>query len=208
MSNKKSMLVSHDWLPLFRAMEEHDVCEILFALLEYDQTGKKPTLKFKNKLVNSIYQNMLGYVEENHLLYVERCEKNSQNAKSNRKRPQATANERERTHADMIREDKIRLDKNRDDVSRDDKSDSSTHTPTLAELRSFCQQEGLDINTEKFWNYYEGINWQRNGQLINWQAQARFWDSQDKENKKTTPFQQFTQRAQDFDKIEDEWLAQ
>lgn len=207
MSNKKSMLVSHDWLPLFRAMNEHDVCEILFALIEYDQTGKKPTLKFKDKLLNSIYQNMLGYVEENHLLYEKKCEKNSQNAKSDRKRPQANANDRKRTHADMIRDDMNRDDMNRDDVSviGDD-----AHTPTLAEVKEFCQSEGLKaIDPERFWNYYTGVKDWRNdrGELIDWKAQARYWDSQDAETKKPkSEFNNFQQRDNDWNALEKELL--
>ncbi len=205
MSNKKAMLVSHDWLPLFKAMDEHDVCEILFALIEYDQTGKKPSLKFKDRLLNSIYQNMLGYVEENHLLYVEKCEKNSQNAKSNRKRPLTNANDRKRTHADMIRDDMNRDDMNRDDVS----VNNNTHTPTLAEVKEFCKAEGLKaIDPERFWNYYEGVKDWRNdrGELIDWKAQARYWDSQDKEKKKPDNFNDFSQRDYDWKDLEKELL--
>lgn len=204
MSNKKAMLVSHDWLPLFRAMDEHDVCEILFALIEYDQTGKKPTLKFKDRLLNSIYQNMLGFVEENHLLYAEKCERNSQNAK---KRTQATANDRKRPQAmaaDKIREDKNRLDKIRDDVSV-----NNTHTPTLAEVIEFCKAESLKaIDPERFWNYYEGVKDWRNdrGETIDWKAQARYWDSKDKEKKKPDDFNDFNQRNYDWGNLEKELL--
>lgn len=210
--SKKSMLISYDWLPLFKAMEEHDVCEILFALMEYDQTGKKPALKFKDRLLNSIYQNMLAYVEENHLLYAERCEKNSQNAK---KRTQANANERKQSQA--MAADKIRVDKNRADKIREDVSvireDASSHTPpSREEVKEFCKAEGLNaIDPDRFWNYYTGVKDWRNdrGDLIDWKAQARYWNSQDAEAKKAanTEFNNFSQRNTDWKSLEKELLA-
>lgn len=50
-------------------------------------------------------------------------------------------------------------------------------TPTLDEVSLFVSEEGLDVDPDRFWNYYEGVGWKVSGRPIeNWQAICRRWD--------------------------------
>ena len=49
--------------------------------------------------------------------------------------------------------------------------------PTLSDVRRFCEENGLAVDPERFWNYYEAIDWKLNGQRItNWQALLSNWN--------------------------------
>lgn len=50
-------------------------------------------------------------------------------------------------------------------------------TPTMDDVSLFVSEEGLDVDPDRFWNYYEGLGWKINGRPIeNWQAVCRRWD--------------------------------
>ena len=50
-------------------------------------------------------------------------------------------------------------------------------TPTLEEIRIFAEQEGIHIDTQKFYDYYTGTGWKtKNGQLIkDWRKTLKHW---------------------------------
>ena len=81
MSDKRTMIIYHDWLPLFKSMETAGVCKILFALMEYDASGDMPELEFENKLQDAIYRQMLALTVENHEAYLETCRRRAENVK-------------------------------------------------------------------------------------------------------------------------------
>ena len=62
-----------------------------------------------------------------------------------------------------------------------------TNTPTLSELRSFCDSNGMSqFDCEYFYNYYEANGWtNKNGTKVkNWKARVKNWYADDVKNGK------------------------
>lgn len=199
--NKTSTLIYHEWSKLFREMSAQDVKTILLALLEYDETGKEPSVDLESDIITAIYKMMLEKTKKNHLLYAEKCEKLAKNgALGGRPRKTEKAKKADRIGLDGKGMDRIGLDGSG--------VEDNAHTPpTFEELQSFCEAEGLrSINPKWFYQYYESIHWQIDGQMIDWKARARLWDSQDKEKKKPDDFNNFSQRDYDWGNLEKELL--
>lgn len=56
--------------------------------------------------------------------------------------------------------------------------------PSLEDIKAECKQQRYSaVNPEKFFSYYEGRNWKLGGEVINWKAMLRHWDSKDQERK-------------------------
>ena len=198
---KTSTLIYHEWSKLFREMSAQDVKTILLALLEYDETGKEPSVDLGSDIITAIYKMMLEKTKKNHLLYAEKCEKLAKNgALGGRPRKTEKAKKADRIGLDGKGMDRIGLDGSG--------VEDNAHTPpTFEELQSFCEAEGLrSINPKWFYQYYESIHWQIDGQMIDWKARARLWDSQDKEKKKPDDFNNFSQRDYDWENLEKELL--
>ena len=54
-------------------------------------------------------------------------------------------------------------------------------TPTLDDVISYCQQMSFTFSPERFFNYYEALGWQKNGQpIMNWKAVARNWQARER----------------------------
>lgn len=54
-------------------------------------------------------------------------------------------------------------------------------TPTLDDVISYCQQMSFTFSPDRFFNYYEAIGWQKNGQpIMNWKAVARNWQARER----------------------------
>lgn len=202
--NKTSTLIYHEWSKLFREMSAEDVKTILIALLEFDETGKEPTVSFESDIINAIYKMMLEKTQKNHLLYAEKCEKLAKNGALGG-RPKKTEKAKK---ADRIGLEGKGMDRKGMEGSGVDIGD--THTPLLSEVRDFCADEGLSaIDSERFWNYYESNHWLIDGQPMDWKARARLWNSQDAEKKqpKQTEFTNFQQRDYDWNALEKELLT-
>lgn len=57
--------------------------------------------------------------------------------------------------------------------------------PTMDDVSLFVSEEGLNVDPDRFWNYYEGLGWKINGRPIeNWQAVCRRWDGTEDYGKK------------------------
>ena len=57
----------------------------------------------------------------------------------------------------------------------------SEGTPTLDDVISYCHQMSFTFSPERFFDYYEAIGWQKNGQpIMNWKAVARNWQSRER----------------------------
>ena len=71
----------------------------------------------------------------------------------------------------------VRLDKDRTNNLSILDAKSKKITPTLEEIRIFAEQEGIHIDTQKFYDYYIGTGWKtKNGQLIkDWRKTLKHW---------------------------------
>ena len=88
--------------------------------------------------------------------------------------------------------------------SGDDEHD--THTPTLEELISYCNQNGIHTDVEKFYNYNNGKGWP-----MEWKSALELWTQKDKDRKHEPPdknrFNNFKQREYGFEELERQLLS-
>ena len=62
-----------------------------------------------------------------------------------------------------------------------DKRNKESVSPTLDEVFDYCREMSLSIDAQRFYDYYEAIGWQRNGQpIVNWKAVARNWQASER----------------------------
>lgn len=56
--------------------------------------------------------------------------------------------------------------------------------PTVADVSAFCQTNGLQVDPQRFVDYYEATGWMLNGSPItSWQSLCRRWDGTEDYNK-------------------------
>ncbi len=61
---------------------------------------------------------------------------------------------------------------------------SSTQIPTVAEVRSYCDANGLNIDAEYFAAYYSARGWKVNGsQIVDWKSAAYGWHLKERKEK-------------------------
>ena len=100
------------------------------------------------------------------------------------------------------------VDKNREDKNRLDKERGRFMRPTLDEIRSYCAENGLAVNAERFMDYYDANGWKvgRNP-MKDWKATCRNWAKRDKEReteKKAavkSAVHNFDERQTDYDAL-------
>lgn len=64
--------------------------------------------------------------------------------------------------------------------------DSGQGEPTLKEIRQYCEEKGLVIDPERFFNYYSSVSWKNSaGQKIdNWKFVAENWNRNETRERK------------------------
>jgi len=74
-----------------------------------------------------------------------------------------------------------------------------THTlsPSPGEVRAYVAENGYAIDAQRFWDYYEAVNWRSNGEYIrDWRAKVRTWASREKQFQARAPAGAATNYAQ------------
>lgn len=205
---------------MLKAMNLKDFRTAILGLMDYDETGEIQKTTFENPLAEAAYISMLETTQNNHDGYLEKCAKNAVNSKKGgapkgnqnaKKQPKTTQNNPDRIGKDRIGEDRIGQECECDIESpTDSEAHTQARTPSLAEVREFCDAEGLSsINPERFWQYYESVLWRIDGQPMDWKARARLWNTQDAESKqKKKPFDDFSQRDYDWEEEERRMLEE
>ncbi len=78
---------------------------------------------------------------------------------------------------------------NKTKQKRKEKKEKHFTPPSLEEVKAYVKDKGLNVDAQKFFNYYEATNWKdRDGkQVLSWKGKAVTWDSKaPKDNEKVT----------------------
>ena len=83
------------------------------------------------------------------------------------------------------------LDENADILKHSKSNSKNTNTlsivPMLQEVKDYVAQNNLKINPEKFFEYYDRIDWKdKYGRRINWKSVADYWNKTERADKKPT----------------------
>ena len=82
------------------------------------------------------------------------------------------------------------LDENADILKHSKSNSKYTNTlsivPTLQEVKDYATNNSLKINPEKFFEYYERVDWKdKYGRQINWKKVADYWNKTERPEKQT-----------------------
>jgi len=67
------------------------------------------------------------------------------------------------------------------------KNKPTTEPPTKEEIKEFVKSHKLNVNVEKFIDYYSMTDWKRNGNIINWKNALRYWHKTEKAKTEEKP---------------------
>jgi predicted phage replisome organizer len=69
-------------------------------------------------------------------------------------------------------------------------NESVYSAPTLEECVTFCKNENLKIDAERFFSYYQAIGWKTAAgtPISDWKSKARAWDAEDRSKKRSSGF--------------------
>lgn len=84
--------------------------------------------------------------------------------------------------------------------------------PTAEQVREYCKEKGLSLDTERFIDYYTANGWMiGKNKMKDWKATVRNWVRQGRTTNSSTSsktkFSNFEERSEDFDAIERELLG-
>lgn len=91
----------------------------------------------------------------------------------------------------LLSDNVIILDENADILKHSKSNSKYTNTlsivPTLQEVKDYVANNSLKINPEKFFEYYDRIDWKdKYGRRINWKSVADYWNKTERADKKPT----------------------
>lgn len=174
MNNIKGFTFYKSYYESLKNLKEKDKKDIINAMLEYVFEDKIPNFSGTKKIIWTLIQPNLKTSKS-------RSNSNSgaplgnQNASKEKQ-----SKDNQKTTNDLYDKDK---DKDKDkERERENNNIYIKDTPTLSELRSFCQENGMEeFDCEYFYNHYEANGWTNgNGSKIkDWQAKVKKWYKDD-----------------------------
>ena len=87
-----------------------------------------------------------------------------------------------------------------------DKKEKRFTAPTIEDVEQYAKEKGLNMNAERFVDYYASKGWRvGSSPMKDWRAAARNWAARDE--KKPAAVFNFDQRKNDYDKYLDETIG-
>ena len=192
------MKVSREFFEGLQALPEAQARKMLYACVGYFFTGEHDLTGNLGKLFDFSQRANLDRYRTSVLNGMKNAEKVAENAGKTdevftgfRENPRETASgistETDSAHTIPPAETEILgttqtptdgsglIDKKTNSNSKS-KSESSAHTPSLEEVREYAEEQGMRIDPDRFFDYYEAIDWKKNGSPVtDWKALERNW---------------------------------
>ena len=192
------MKVSREFFEGLQALPEAQARKMLYACVGYFFTGEHDLTGNLRKLFDFSQRANLDRYRTSVLNGMKNAEKVAENAGKTdevftgfRENPRETASgistETDSAHTIPPAETEILgttqtptdgsglIDKKTNSNSKS-KSESSAHTPSLEEVREYAEEQGMRIDPDRFFDYYEAIDWKKNGSPVtDWKALERNW---------------------------------
>lgn len=217
MANKKSVIVREQFIPMFESVTDEQAGKLIKAMLAYQTNGEA---NFDDPLMTAIFAMLRESIDRDNAEYEAVCEKRRQAARgrwddtTESKSMQVDANASKSTicnasDADMDMElDKDTL------ASKDAESKKRRFTPPSAsDVRAYCEEKGYKVDAEAFVDFYAAKGWKVGNQpMKDWKAAVRTWTRREssappgKVRQYHNRYNDFPQRDNDYDKIQDDWI--
>lgn len=135
----------------------------------------------------SIYKNRLGKIREEEISTNEVCTKKS-DCQPNDNQTTTNRQPNDNQPVPQYSIDKIRLDKIREEeISIEGENEKfSPPSPTLLQIENYIKVNNLNVDAEKFYNYYNGKNWlTKNGNKFDWKKKLSEWHENETKSTQT-----------------------
>ena len=195
------IMLYHDFLETTQALTDAERGRLIVAMVEFARDGRadESALVGNERVLFPVFRRQ---IERDARAYEARVQANSRNGKKGGrpKKPGKTQNnpsvsaESEKSQEkekDKEKEEYKDKEKEKDKYKDKDKEPGrgcaeAPHAPALDEVLDFCRENGMPVNGETFWNFYQAVGWQVGSRPIrDWRAQLRVWAS--RESQGTSP---------------------
>lgn len=149
MSELKSFNVYHSYLDGISLLTYEERGRLLTALLRYSALGEETELTGNERFVFPL---MRSQIDRDRKTYEEKSRRNSENG---RKGAQARIQKQQKALESI-----------------------SAAAPTLEEIRSFCEENSLKVNPQRFFDYFQAGGWRdsHGNKVYNWQQKLLTWE--------------------------------
>jgi hypothetical protein len=157
---------------------------IMTAMLIYSTTGESPAFDGNERF---IWPTIQAQIDRDAAAYQEKCEKNRANGAKGGRPPknQMVIPETERF---LEKPKKANTKTNRNTKSNDMEADKPPNrhkffSPTVDEVKKYCQEQGYSVDAERFVDHYESNGWMvGRTKMKDWKAAVRNWSRKEKTN--------------------------
>ena len=211
--NKKSMIIYTDWLERLEGLTDEQVGKFFRAVLAYGKDGEE--LPIDDPIVATVFTFVKPTIQDNNQKYEQKI---AQLQEAHEKWLAKRNTRDDSTRFDTNRDDSTRFDTFRDvcvtvtDTVTDTvtvtdtdtvnnnnviksikkestKKESRFQRPTLPQIQDYVFEKALNVDPERFFDYYESNGWRvgRNP-MKDWKAALRNWSSKDSKKNTNTTF--------------------
>ena len=209
---KKSMIIYTDWLERLEGLTDEQVGKFFRAVLAYGKDGEelpiddpivatvftfvKPTIQDNNQK----YEQKIAQLHEAHEKWLAKRNTRDDSTRIETNRDEST---RFDTFRDVCVTDTVTdtvnvtdtdtvtdtVTVNNNNVIKSIKKESRFKRPTLAQIQDYVFEKALNVDPERFFDYYESNGWRvgRNPMKA-WKAALRNWSSKDSKKNTNTTF--------------------
>ena len=209
---KDSFIIRYSWLESLQDVSDSDFREMITAMLNFSKSGESPCFEGFKKVAWQSFEDALRSDAEKYFAMCERNKVNGslggQYGKLGgrpRKTPNGDIKPPETPNGDIetpdggekppktpdididcdLKERTLKSSKeNSFSLIRSKGKSKSFIPPTIDEVRGYCQENGYDIDSEQFVNFYESKGWMiGKSPMKDWEAAVRTWAARPKDNR-------------------------
>ena len=193
---KKSFILHADLLNKVSVLNDEQMGKLFRAILIYSNTGEVIEM---DQVVEMAFMFVKGSLDHNSEMYERRCKSIAEARERRKQKSQIDINmESDRNHTDInMKSIRYQTDINSDtDTDKDKrikreskKRESRFQRPTLPQIQDYVFEKALNVDPERFFDYYESNGWRvgRNP-MKDWKAALRNWSSKDSKKNTNTTF--------------------
>ncbi len=179
------IMLYNDFMETTQALTDAERGRLIAAMIEFARDGRvdDSALVGNERVLFPVFRRQ---IERDARAYETRVQANSANGKKGG-RPKKAKETQNNPSVFPETEKSQEKEKEKEEYKDKDKDKDkgragarAPHAPALDEVLDFCRENGLSVNGETFWNYYQSVGWQAGNRPIrNWRAHLRVWASRE-----------------------------
>ena len=172
-TKRKSFIIHKDSLSILNKLSDQQAGKLFKTISNYQADLSLP----EDTLISIIFEPFLNQFLRDEEKYLKTCEARSLAGSKGGKQKVANASNCKQNVANVAESDS-KSDSKKEVKSKKPKGFIS---PTLEEVKKYCQERGNSVNPKKFFDYYSAGNWKdsKGNAVKNWKQKLLNWESKD-----------------------------